>query len=434
MNPKKLARKVIPKTGVKVAEETYRKSRIYGLQVRHGFPARGLRVIATTGTNGKTTTSMYINEILKAAGHKTAMFTTAVIEIAGKAEPNRTHRTVPVTAELMKFFKQAKQAGAEFVILEASSQALHQHKFKGVPIELGIITNLTQDHLDYHGTMERYAEAKARLFNRYTNPVHCILNADDEWYDYYLMQSVGQVVSYGESEDSTERIQSVKQSAQGTTWTLRSGQHRLRLSTTLPGIFNVYNASAAATAALALGLPDEAISRGVESLLLVPGRMERIDAGQSFKVLVDFAITPDALEKALSAARAVTNGKVRVVFGATGDRDKSKRPIMGQVAAEHADDIYLTDDETYNEDPGAIRDAVYEGIKRERAEKRTKVIPDRREAIKQAFADAGKEDTVILAGLGHEDSRNMGGALVPWDDREVAKELLNSTLIKHTQN
>lgn len=424
MNPKKLARKVIPKKGIRVAEETYRKGRIYGLQARHGFPARGMRVIATTGTNGKTTTSMYLNEILKAAGHKTAMFTTAVVEIAGKAEPNRTHRTVPLTADLLKFFKAAKAADAEFVILEASSQALHQHKFKGIPIEVGIMTNLTQDHLDYHRTMEKYAEAKARLFDAYTKPNYCILNADDEWYDYFLMRAVGQAVSYGESTDSAERIQSVKQAANGTSWRIQDGGKALKLHTSLPGLFNVYNATAAAAAALALGISGEAITKGISNLKLVPGRMERIDEGQDFEVLVDFAITPDALEKVLSAGRAVATGKVRIVFGATGDRDKSKRPIMGQVAAEHADVIYLTDDETYTEDPKSIRDAVYKGIKTEQAEKRTKVIPDRREAIRQAFKDARKGDVVILAGLGHEDSRNMGGKLVPWDDREVARELL----------
>lgn len=429
MNPKKLARKVIPKQGITAAEETYRKSRIYGLQMRHGFPARGLRVIATTGTNGKTTTSMYMNEILKAAGYKTAMFSTAVIEIAGKAEPNLTHRTVPVTAELMKFFKQVKQAGVEFVLLEASSQALHQHKFKGIPIEVGIMTNLTQDHLDYHGTMKHYAEAKARLFNRYANPKFCILNADDTWYDFFLMRSVGQVVSYGESSDSAERIQAVKQQPDGTSWTLGSGSAKLRLKTTLPGLFNVYNATAAATAALALGVPGEAITKGIAALTLVPGRMERIDAGQPFEVMVDFAITPDAFEKVLNTARMFANnsgkkGKVRIVFGATGDRDKGKRPIMGETAAKYADVVYLTDDETYTEDPNTIRNAVYEGIKREQAEKRTKVIPDRRKAIKQAISDAQKGDVVILAGLGHEDSRNMGGQLVPWDDRDVARSLL----------
>jgi UDP-N-acetylmuramoyl-L-alanyl-D-glutamate--2,6-diaminopimelate ligase len=290
------------------------------------------------------------------------------------------------------------------------------------------MTNLTQDHLDYHGTMERYAEAKARLFNRYTKPAYCILNADDKWYDFFLVRSVGQVVSYGESSDSAERIQAVKPSATGTTWILGSGSGKLNLKTSLPGLFNVYNASAAATAALALGLPCEAIAKGVAALRQVPGRMERIEAGQPFQVLVDFAITPDALEKALSAARVFTGnkGKVRVVFGATGDRDKGKRPIMGQVAAEFADVIYLTDDETYTEDPEAIRSAVYDGIKRAQAEKRTKVIPDREEAIKQAFSDAHKGDVVVLAGLGHEDSRNMGGELIPWDDREVARVLLKN--------
>ncbi|HSX46805.1 MAG TPA: Mur ligase family protein, partial [Patescibacteria group bacterium] len=147
MNPKKLARKVLPRSGVKLAEETYRKGRIYGLQARFGFPARGLRVIAVTGTNGKTTTSMFMNEVLKAAGFKTAMFTTAVIEVAGKAEPNRTHRTVPLTVDLLKFFRQARQAKADFVVLEVSSQALQQHKLVGIPVEVAIMTNLTQDHL-----------------------------------------------------------------------------------------------------------------------------------------------------------------------------------------------------------------------------------------------------------------------------------------------
>lgn len=428
MNPKKLARKVIPKKGVKVAEETYRKGRIYSLQARYGFPARGLRVIAITGTNGKTSTSMYMNEILKAAGYKTAMYSTAIVEIAGQAEPNLTHRTVPLTADLLKFFRQAKRAEVDFVVLEASSQALHQHKFKGIPIEVGIMTNLTQDHLDYHGSMKRYATAKARLFDNYTNPAYCVLNADDQWYDFFNMASAGQVVSYGESADSTERIQFVKTTTDGSSWGLRSGQKSLALSTSLPGLFNVYNASAAATAALALGIAPDVIATGVAALKLVPGRMERIEAGQPFDVLVDFAITPDALEKVLAAGRELAGkqGKVRIIFGATGDRDRTKRPIMGQVAAEHADFVYLTDDETYNEDPDTIRQAVFEGIKMEGAEKRTKIIADRREAIQQAFSDAKPGDVVIITGLGHEDSRNMGGEMLSWDDRQVARELLES--------
>lgn len=424
MQPKKLVRKILPTTGIKLAEETYRKTRIYGLQARFGFPAKGMKVIAVTGTNGKTTTACYINEVLKAAGNKTAMYTTAVIELAGKSEPNRTHRTLPLTVQLLRFLRAAKKAEVDYVVLEVTSQALHQHKLVGIPVEVAVMTNLTRDHLDYHGTMERYAAAKARLFNKYMNPNFCVLNADDKYYDYYLGQSVGQAVSYGQGSDSTERISKLKQSASGSSWTLSSGGKDIALTTVLAGEFNVYNASAAAAVGLVLGVDSKVITKGIANLKLVPGRMESIEAGQKFTVWVDFAITPDALEKILTAGKAQAKGKVHLVFGATGDRDKEKRPMMGEVAARFADKIYLTDDETYTEDPETIRNAVYKGIKKAKGTAKTEVIEDRKEAIKAAFKAAKTGDVVILAGLGHEDSRNMGGQLIPWDDREIARQLL----------
>ena len=192
----------------------------------------------------------------------------------------------------------------------------------------------------------------------------------------------------------------------------------------MAGLFNVYNASAAAAVGLALGLDSKAIAKGVEALKLVPGRMEKIDAGQNFTVWVDFAYTPDALEKILIAGHEAAAGKVHVVFGATGDRDREKRPLMGQAAARHADYIYLTDDETYNEDPATIRNAVFEGIKKAKGQAKTQVIADRKQAIKAAFKAAKKGDIVILAGIGNEDFRNLGGKKVPWDERQVARQLL----------
>lgn len=424
MHPKKLARKVLPKKGIKLAEETYRKTRIYSLQAGFGFPAKGMRVIAVTGTNGKTTTCCYINEVLKAGGHKTAMYTTAVIELAGKAEPNRTHRTLPLTVQLLRFLKAAKKADVDFVVLEVTSQALDQHKLTGIPVEVAVLTNLTQDHLDYHRTMDRYAAAKAKLFNDYMKPGYCVLNADDERYDYFLLESIGQVVSYGTSGDSTERITGVKQDKKGSSWQLKSGKTTMALSTSLVGVFNVYNASAAAAAGLILGIDTKAIEKGIGALKQVAGRMESIEAGQNFTVWVDFAVTPDALKQVLIAAKSVATGKVRIVFGATGDRDKEKRPHMGEVAAKHADYIYLTDDETYTEDPETIRAAVLDGITQSGGNEKTTVIPDRKKAIKAAFKVAKKGDVVILAGIGHEDSRNMGGKLIPWDERKIARELL----------
>lgn len=423
MNPKKILRKVLPRRGIKATEEAYRKGRVYALQSMHGFPAQKLRVIMVTGTNGKTTTTMLINAMLKSAGYKTAMFTTAVIEIDGKATPNHSHRTVVLTAELIKLLKQAKRANVDFVVLEVTSMALHQHKLLGIPVEIAVMTNLSQDHLDYHVTMENYAAAKARLFNSYANPSQIVLNFDDEWYGYFKDQSVVPTVSYGQKTGSAALIGDVHLGAKGSTWTVSEHSKQLKLKSNLTGEFNVYNATAAASVGMLLGLSTKQIQTGIAALKAVPGRMESVDAGQPFTVLVDYAVTPDALENVLRAGRGITKkGRVIIVFGATGDRDKSKRPIMGRVVAEHADFIVLTDDETYTEDPDAIRAAVRSGITDVKG--KFIEIADRKKAIKAAFAEAKRGDVVILTGIGHQDSRNMGGKLIPWDEHEIAHRLL----------
>lgn len=420
MNPKKLVRKVLPEKAIKAAEETYRKSRVYALQAQAGFPAKALRVIAVTGTNGKTTTANYINAMLKSAGYRTALFSTALIELDGVSRLNRTHRTVPLTAELVGFFKQARDKQADFVIMEVTSQALHQHKLLSMPVEIAVMTNLTQDHLDYHKTMENYAAAKARLFTRYMNPKQVVLNRDDSWYRYFCQRSVGEVTTYGQAADSDALIRTIRLAATGSSWTLAD----MQLQTALPGTFNVYNASAAACVGEIIGLTSVQIEQGIASLPAVPGRMEVIDEKQKFGVLVDYAHTPDALENVLTATRSIAKGKVRVVFGATGDRDATKRPLMGEIAARTADMIYLTDDETYTEDGATIRDEVLAGIVR--AKGVYVEIADRREAICAAFADAKAGDIVVLAGIGHQDTRNMGGKPIAWDERDIARELLRT--------
>ncbi|MDB5168762.1 MAG: murE [Candidatus Saccharibacteria bacterium] len=425
MNPKKLVRKVLPKQGITAAEEAYRKGRIKLTQARYGYPARGARVIAVTGTNGKTTTCVLINSVLKAGGYKTALITTALTEMDGVATSNTNHRTVPLTADLMKFFKEAKTKGVDFIIMETTSQALHQHKMTGLPVEIAVMTNLTQDHLDYHGSMDAYAAAKARLFNKYMHPGHCVLNRDDEWYDYFAKQAVGTVTTYGQDAASDLQITDLKLTASGNDFTLAVDGDKAAVHTELSGLFNVYNAAAAATVGALLELPDEAIDQGLSGLEAVPGRMEAIKAGQDFEVIVDYAHTPDALKNVLTALKAVSKGKVSIVFGATGDRDKGKRPIMGEVVAGIADHIYLTDDETYTEDPAAIRDAVYAGITKAGGAGKTTIVEDRRDAIAKAFSEAKKGDTVLLAGIGHQDYRAMAGKNIEWDEREVARELLS---------
>lgn len=411
----KAVRKVLPKSALKPLENTYRKGRVGVLRSAYGNPGKNLRIIAVTGTNGKTTTCMFINEMLKTAGYKTALFTTALTEIDGQAQPNLRHTTMPVTAEIQQFFKQAKARGVEFVTMETTSMGLDQHKLDGTKVEVAIVTNLSQEHLDYHGTMERYAAAKARLVSDF-KPNFVVLNEDDEWYDFFAKRTIGKLFTFGKKAEGESKIQIGKDGG------FSLGRTEIKLK--LPGEFNIYNAAAAGTVGMILGLNSQQIKEGLESLSVVPGRMELVDAGQAFKVYVDYAVTPDAIAKALQALRPLTKGKLMIIFGATGDRDKTKRPAMGEAAAKFADRIFLTDDETYTEDGDAIRAAVRQGIQQSSGMGKTIEIADRREAIKTAFKEAKVSDTVILTGLGHENYRNMGGQKMPWDDREIVREIL----------
>ncbi len=357
---KKLARKVIPKTAIKQVEKTYRKQKALLANAIYRFPAKKMKVIAVTGTNGKTTTCAYINEILKQSGLKTALYTTAFIEVNGRLEANKTHMTLASAWAVQKFFAKAKVAKVDWVILEVTSHALDQYRTLGVPVELALVTNLSQDHLDYHGTMESYATAKARLLTEY-NPQKVILNADDDWYDFFAAKVKKGKIDVGKL-NANYQIKGIKLTPNGTSFRLVSSKIAVNLKTKLLGEFNVYNASMAAALAAEVGIEPESIVAGIEKVPVVPGRMEVVDGRQPFTVLVDFAVTPDALKVVLISLQEVAKGKVSIVFGATGDRDKAKRPIMGEVVAKHADNIYLTDDETYSEDGDLIRQAVKEGI------------------------------------------------------------------------
>jgi UDP-N-acetylmuramyl-tripeptide synthetase len=411
---------------VKVLEKSYRKSRGLFWQARYGFPGRHQKVIAVTGTNGKTTTASYINSVLKAAGLKTAVYTTAFLEIDGVETPNRTHMTVSSQSAVQKFLRQARNASADWIIMEVTSHALDQGRIDGIQVEIAVVTNLTQEHLDYHGTMEAYAEAKAKLLGADMGAKWCVLNIDDEWFGFFKERSAGEVLSYGESEDADLRLTGYDLSAHGSSLTARYNNEHIAFTSQLIGKFNAYNALAAYGVGIAAGLPGKDIAEGIASLTSVPGRMEQIAAGQDFSVIVDYAITPDALENVLTALKEITKGDVLIVFGATGDRDKTKRAPMGKVVGKLADRIFLTDDETYGEDAGQIREQVFEGITAAHAGKKTEIVDDRRTAIQKAFKAARRGDTVLLTGIGHQDYRNMGGRKEPWDEREVARQELKS--------
>lgn len=418
-------RKALPADTVRQIEEVYRRGRVKVISARYGNPARGQKVIAVTGTNGKTTTVNYLNEILKEAGHSTAMFSTAVIEVAGKRQLNDLNATVGSTDRMQRFFRDAKQAHVDYVLLEITSHALHQHKLDGVPIYMAIMTNLTQDHLDYHKTMDGYAAAKAKLFA--IEPHFVVLNRDDEWFEYFdKFPASGQKITYGTHDESEAKIDYVKLYKKGSEATVViDHQTKLDLATALPGRFNVYNMTAATAAAYLLGVELNDIIEGVANLEGVPGRFERVVEGLGYDVIVDYAHTPDALEKLLEAAKSITKNRVILVFGATGDRDKGKRPIMGKIAAERADRIILTDEESYDEDPQAIRDQVREGIESAGAGGKLTEITDRRDAIEKALSIATKNDTVLITGMGHEQFRIVNGERLPWNDANVVREILN---------
>lgn len=419
-------RRSLPHGAVRTVEDTYRKTRVKLLSARYGHPARQLKVIAVTGTNGKTTTVNFLNEILKEAGKTTAMFSTATIELAGKSKRNDLNATIPSTRHMQKFFREAKRANVDYVIMEFPSHVIHQHKLAGVPIEMAIMTNLTQDHLDYHGTMDAYAEVKSQIFAN--EPKYIVLNRDDEWFDYFNKFSAGaQKITYGAHKESEARIEKVKLYRKGTEAKITiDHQTKLDLATNLPGEFNVSNMTAAVAAAYLLGIELNDIVEGVANLEAIPGRFERVEAGQPYDAIVDYAHTPDGLEKLLTAAKAIAKNRVLLVFGACGDRDQTKRLLMGQIAARLADRIFLTDEESYDEDPDEIRRMIYEGIEASKGGvMKTTEIADRREAIEKALSVATKGDMVLITGMGHEVYRIVDGKRIPWNDADVVREILN---------
>jgi UDP-N-acetylmuramoyl-L-alanyl-D-glutamate--2,6-diaminopimelate ligase len=421
---KQIVKKVLPKSLLRRAVDPYHLLEAFAANVRYGFPSRDMYVVMITGTNGKTTTASYLGSILNQAGHNVGVCSTAYFEINGKRIPNDLNFTVTNPFKLQSMLAQMKQAGVDHLVLEVTSHALQQHRVWGVPCQVAVMTNLTQDHLDYHGTMENYAAAKGKLFA--PGPKFIVLNRDDNWFEYFNQFQAGeQKMTYGTHQDAEARITRVALHKKGSDVRLKiDHQTDLSFTTNLPGKFNVYNATAAATAAYVMRVDTDKIEKGIESLESVPGRLERIDAGQPYDVIVDYAHTPDALENLLETLKHLTRNRLILVFGATGDRDKTKRPIMGTIAAKLTDRIFLTDEESYNEDPDGIRRMIMDGIIQGGGGSKTEEIADRKEAIKKALETARRGDTVVVTGMGHEQYRIIDGKREPWHEPTVIRGLL----------
>ena len=352
-----------------------------------GDPTARLPVVAITGTNGKTTTAYLLWSILDAAGELPALLTNVERRIGG--ELREVGLNTPESIDLQRLFREMLDAGNRVCVMEATSMASAKGRLDGTRFAVLVFTNLTQDHLDFHGSMEDYFEAKRRLF---AQAARAVINVGDE-YGARLAAEISDAFTF-----SAHNV---------------LGGIELKLR----GRFNAENALAAAAAARALGLSEEAIKRGIESVDRVPGRFDSVDEGQPFTVLVDYAHTPGALESALEAARDLTRGRVICVFGAGGDRDRAKRPLMGQVVAELADVALVTSDNPRSEDPAAIAADVIDGLDLD-------VELDRRRAIERALECAEPGDVVVVAGKGHEQGQEIAGRKHPFDDREVVRDAL----------
>lgn len=384
---------------------------------------RRLRVAGVTGTNGKSTTCFMTRALLNAAGYKTALFGTVEYDLISRKVP--APLTTPPAVTLSEHLVEAARAGAPFAVMEVSSISLDQRRTDGIDYEVAIFTNLTGDHLDYHGTMDAYFLAKKRFFDTLRAGSTAIVNADDPHSDRIVADTKARVVRYGFGERADLRAEIIESSARGTRFTLHHRGAAIELINRIAGRHNVYNSLAAAGAAMAFGVDFEAIRAGLAGLTRVPGRLERIAVdGAGIDVFVDYAHTDDALDNVLRALRPLARGRLWCVFGCGGDRDRTKRPRMAAVAAELADQVVITSDNPRSEDPAAIIREIESGLPAD-ARQRTVTRLDRAEAIRETLAAARPGDTVLIAGKGHEDYQIIGTQKLHFDDAEIAATALS---------
>ncbi len=389
----------------------------------YGQPSKELQVIGITGTDGKTTTSFLAVELLRAGGRRPGLIGTVAADIGDERLPNEDRNTTPESLELQELLARMVEAGNESVVMEATSHGLALERTRNCRFDVGVVTSVTSEHLDFHGSLEAYRRAKARLVEE--APL-AILNTDDDAYAFFRERARDRVLTYGIDADADLRATELIADAAGSRFTLVAPDWSGEVTTPMPGRFNVSNALAALAIAHVEGVAWPVAVDALARTAGVPGRMERVDAGQPFAVVVDYAHTADSLGKVLRMLRPVTRGRLIAVFGSAGERDPTKRPAMGRVSAELADLTVVTDEDPRLEDPRAINEAIADGARAAGGVdgESLLVIDDRREAIARSIAMAREGDVVLLAGKGHETSIFYGADKLPWDDREVARDAL----------
>jgi len=394
----------------------------------YGKPTQSLHLVGITGTNGKTTTSHIIEKIFQDHERTTGLIGTMYIKIADRVI--ETKNTTPDSLTLQQTFRQMRDEGVDTAIMEVSSHALVQGRVHGCDYDVAVFTNLTQDHLDYHETMEEYKRAKGLLFTRLGNtymegrPKFAVLNADDPVSGEYMAETAAHVITYGIDSEADFSARDISMDSRGTGFTLISPEGEKRIQLMIMGRFSVYNVLAAMAAGYVSNIPLDSIIRSVEGITGVSGRFEAVNAGQDFSVIVDYAHTPDSLENVLKTIRQFAEKRIFAVVGCGGDRDKTKRPLMARIAVKYATDAIFTSDNPRTEDPLAILADMEEGVRGEDY----LVIPDRAEAINRAVMDASEGDVILIAGKGHETYQIIGNKVYGFDDRLVALQAIKERM------
>lgn len=428
MNPRKIIKKFIPRNLFWRVEPYGHLAEAVFFNIINGFPARGMKVIGVTGTNGKTTTSFMIQKMLTEAGVKSGLMSTVGYGIGDDIKPQIHHMTNVSVPELMKRLKWMKSQNIEWLVLETTSHALAQNRVWGVPYSIVVLTNLTHEHLDYHRTFERYRDAKRKLFkiaNKNKSGLRLgIINAEDPSQEFFA-SDIKNTVLYGLKKGDLKAA-NVKLNPSGSSYKAQIEKDMYEIKCHIPGSFNVYNSLAVVAVGRAVGLTQKQIEQGIAALKGVEGRMTIVDEGQDFDVIVDFAHTPDSFEKLFKDLKPVVKGKLIVMFGSAGRRDEAKRAVQGELAGKYADEVVITEEDDRDIDGNEIINQIADGAKKagKTPEKDLFLILDRTKAINFAIQRANPGDTVLLLGKGHEKTIERADGEHSWDEIETAKKAL----------
>jgi len=428
VNIRKIVKKLIPRGLFRAIEPYGHLVEAFLFNLINGFPGRGLKVIGVTGTNGKTSTAFMIHRMLQESGYKTGLLTTVAWGVGDEIKPQIHHYTNVPVPEFMQRLKVMRAAKVDYLVMEITSQALAQNRAFGVPFSVAVMTNVTHEHLDYHGTFERYRDAKRKLFKR-TNRNRGglrtgIVNAEDPSAELFA-KDVKTAVLYG-VEKGDLKATHVKLSPSGSSYTVSSGNESYPISLKLPGSFNVYNSLAAIGVGRAIGLTTDQIIKGLAALEGVEGRMTRVDEGQGFDIIVDYAHTPDSFEKLFKDLKPVVKGKLIVMFGSAGRRDEAKRPVQGELAGKYCDEVVITEEDDRDIDGNEIMNEIAAGAEKagKTRDKDLFLVHDRTDAIKFTIGRAKQGDTVLLLGKGHEKTIEREDREDPWDEIATTKAAL----------